>query len=63
MDVYEEMMVGKTVDEVEGWVNGRSEEEGGVDMTTSATISLRDEHGDILTAIRRAWENAQTGEE
>lgn len=63
MDVYEEMMVGKTVDEVEGWVNGRSEEEGDVDMTSSATISLRDEHGDILTAIRRAWENAQTGEE
>lgn len=29
------------------------------DVTSSATISLRDSHGDILTAIRRAWENAQ----
>lgn len=28
------------------------------DITSSATISLRDSHGDILTAIRRAWENA-----
>lgn len=63
MDAYEEMMVGKTVDEVEAWANGRSEEEDGVDMVTSATISLRDEHGDILTAIRRAWENAQAGRE
>lgn len=29
------------------------------DVTSSATMSLRDGHGDILTAIRRAWENAQ----
>lgn len=29
------------------------------DVVSSATISLRDEHGDILTAIRRAWEDAQ----
>lgn len=29
------------------------------DVTSSATISLRDEHGDVLTAIRRAWEAAQ----
>lgn len=28
------------------------------DVTSSATMSLRDAHGDILTAIRRAWENA-----
>ena len=30
------------------------------DATTMATMSLRDSHGDILTAIRRAWEDAQT---
>lgn len=29
------------------------------DITSSATISLRDSHGDILLAIRRAWEDAQ----
>lgn len=29
------------------------------DVTSSATMSLRDAHGDILTAIRRAWENAR----
>ena len=29
------------------------------DITSSATMSLRDSHGDILLAIRRAWENAQ----
>lgn len=29
------------------------------DVVSSATISLRDEHGDLLTAIRRAWEAAQ----
>lgn len=29
------------------------------EVTSGATISLRDEHGDVLTAIRRAWENAR----
>lgn len=29
------------------------------DVTSSATMSLRDSHGDILSAIRKAWENAQ----
>lgn len=29
------------------------------DVTSSATMSLRDGHGDILAAIRAAWENAQ----
>lgn len=29
------------------------------DVTSTATMSLRDAHGDILAAIRRAWENAQ----
>lgn len=86
MDAYEQMMVGKTVDEVEAWFgtyfsaeNGRPLQENAqeaadqtkwqalsaedqaiaADVVTSATMSLRDEHGDILTAIRRAWEDAQ----
>lgn len=29
------------------------------DVTASATISLRDAHGDILSAIRAAWEDAK----
>ena len=29
------------------------------DITSGATMSLRDAHGDILLAVRRAWENAQ----
>lgn len=29
------------------------------DVVSAATMSLRDEHGDLLTAIRRAWENAR----
>lgn len=29
------------------------------DIVSGATMSLRDAHGDILTAIRRAWEDAQ----
>ena len=29
------------------------------DITSSATMSLRDPHGDVLTAIRRAWEDAR----
>lgn len=29
------------------------------DVTSSATMSLRDSHGDILTAIRRAWEDSR----
>ncbi len=31
------------------------------DITSGATISLRDVHGDILTAVRLAWEDAQRG--
>ena len=30
-----------------------------VDLTTSATMSLRDPHGDLLTALRMAWEQAK----
>lgn len=29
------------------------------DVTSTATMSLRDAHGDILGAIRKAWENAR----
>lgn len=32
------------------------------DIVSGATMSLRDAHGDILTAIRRAWEDAQKSE-
>lgn len=86
MDAYQQMFVGKTVDEIEDWFskyfsgsNGRplkedSTAEGDLeqyeglaetdkqalaDITSSATMSLRDAHGDILLAVRRAWENAQ----
>ena len=30
-----------------------------VDLTSSATISLRDAHGDILTALAKSCENAR----
>lgn len=86
MDVYQQLFVGKTVDEIEDWFNaycsdatGRpltaeSSSEGDqtkyealsdadktmlADVTSSATMSLRDSHGDILAAIRNAWENAK----
>ncbi len=86
MNAYEQLLVGKTVDEMEGWfntyfsdVNGRplkagasseedqakynalSEEQQSelADITSGATMSLRDAHGDILLALRRAWEDAQ----
>ena len=36
-----------------------SEKQELADITSSATMSLRDSHGDILLAVRRAWENAQ----
>ena len=86
MDAYQQMFVGKTVDEIEDWfgkyfsgANGRplkedstaegdlqqyegladAEKQELADITSSATMSLRDSHGDILLAVRRAWENAQ----
>ena len=86
MDAYQQMFVGKTVDEIEDWfgkyfsgTNGRplkedstaegdlqqyesladAEKQELADITSSATMSLRDSHGDILLAVRRAWENAQ----
>lgn len=68
MDAYEEMMKGKTVDEVEAWFASSFDRETGKPLTgdaagkdaiSDATMSLRDEHGDIITAIRRAWESAR----
>lgn len=88
MDAYQQLFVGKTVEEIEAWFgqycsgqNGRPLKEGTdneqdqekydalsegekqelADVTSSATMSLRDSHGDILAAIRLAWEDAQTG--
>ena len=29
------------------------------DVTSSATMSLKDNHGDLLAALRKAWEMAQ----
>ncbi|MDD3409893.1 MAG: FMN-binding protein [Eubacteriales bacterium] len=86
MNKFQEVFVGKTVDEVEAWfaaycsdVNGRpltaeSSKEGDaekyaalteeekamlVDVTSGATMSLKDGHGDILAAVRAAYENRQ----
>ncbi len=62
MDVYEQQMVGKTVDEVEAWYTENFDQATGKpvgDATSQATISLRGEYGDILTAVRRAWEDAR----
>lgn len=64
MDAYEEMMTGKTIDEINEWFSANFSTETGkpvenTDAVTGATMSLRDEHGDILTAIQRAWEDAQ----
>lgn len=84
MDKFQELFVGKTVDEVEEWFatytsdrNGRplkagseneqdaakydaltdEEKEMLADVTSAATISLNDAHGNILEAMRNAYEN------
>ena len=64
MDAYEQMMTGMTIDEINEWYGQNFSTETGkpVDNVTGATMSLRDEHGDILTAIQRAWEDAQRGQ-
>lgn len=64
MDAYEQMMQGMTIGEVNDWFSANFSSETGKpvensDAVTGATMSLRDEHGDILTAIQRAWEDAQ----
>ncbi|MBQ8554665.1 MAG: FMN-binding protein [Clostridia bacterium] len=81
MDAYEQMMAGKTIDEVNSWFSTYFDQETGkpytegesydalsdtdkatlTDITSGATMSLRGEHGDILLAIQRAWEDAQRG--
>ena len=85
MDKYQELFVGKTVDEIEEWVtkycsdiNGRplkitdnskdedkakydalSDEDKEVltDVVSGATMSLNDSHGNIVGAIKTAYEN------
>lgn len=65
MDAYQQMMTGMTVEEVNAWFSQNFSTETGkpvdnaADVASGATMSLRDEHGDILTAIERAWEDAQ----
>ena len=84
MDAFQQLFVGKTVDEVEEWfakycsdANGRPLKESSsgegdaekyaaltdeekamlADITSSATMSLNDSHGDILSAISASFEN------
>ena len=84
MDKFQQLFVGKTVDEVEEWfekycsdLNGRPLKDGSdkeedkakydaltdeekamlADVTTAATMSLNDSHGDILAAIRDSLNN------
>lgn len=86
MDAFQQLFLGKTVEEVEQWFakygsdrNGRplkagssneqdaakydalSDEEKAMlaDVTTLATMSLRDSHGDILGAIKASFEHQQ----
>ena len=61
MDAYQQAMTGMTIEEINAWYSGNFSTETGkpVDNVSGATMSLRDEHGDILTAIQRAWEDAQ----
>ncbi len=64
MDEHQRMMVGKTVSEVRDWAASRVPTEGApADTTTTASISLQGEYGDVLLAIERAWEDAQRGQE
>lgn len=83
-DRYEQLFLGKTVEEIEDWFgkytsdrNGRplkagAKDEGDAkkydaltdeekamlaDVTSAATMSLKDSHGDILSAIRQSFEN------
>ena len=84
MDKFQQLFVGKTVDEVADWFakycadsNGRplkdglenaedkakydalTDEEKAMlaDVTSAATMSLQDSHGDILSAIKASFEN------
>nr|MBR4279942.1 FMN-binding protein [Clostridia bacterium] len=67
MDAYQQMMIGKTVDEINAWYEANFSQETGrpnenADVISGASMSLRGENGDILTAIQRAWEDAQRGQ-
>ena len=84
MDKFEQLFVGKTIEEVEAWFaaycsdrNGRplkagssneqdaakydalTEDEKAIlaDVTSTATMSLNDGHGNILGALKKAYEN------
>lgn len=72
MEAYERHMTGMTMEEVNAWFKRSFDHETGKPMAgkndasesdaiSGATMSLRDEHGDILLAIQRAWEDAQRG--
>ncbi len=84
MDAFQQLFVGKTLEEVEEWfskytsdLNGRplkadSQKEEDVakynaltdeekamlnDITSTATMSLKDSHGDMIKALKNAYEN------
>lgn len=84
MDYFEDMFLGKTVEEIQEWndkytsdLNGRPLKDGSdkpedkakydaltaeekamlADVTTTATMSLTDAHGDIIAAIVKSFEN------
>ncbi|MDD2429572.1 MAG: FMN-binding protein [Eubacteriales bacterium] len=86
MDRFQELFVGKTVEEVNDWFakytsdrNGRPLKAGSenaedaakwdkltaedqamlADVTTTATMSLNDSHGDLLAALQNAFDNRQ----
>lgn len=83
IEKFEEIFIGKTVEEVEEWfekycsdLNGRPLKDGSdkpedkakydalsadekamlADVTSSATMSLKDSHGDLVGAIKKAYE-------
>ena len=58
MDIWEQAMTGKTVEEVKRWYED-ADGTAAADVSSSATISLQGEYGDILLAIERAWEDAR----
>ncbi len=68
MDAYQKLMLGKTVAEIHTWHDQsfdpetkRPLTEGAADITSQATISLTGDYGNILLALDRAWEDAQSG--
>ena len=64
MDELQQQMTGKTVAEVRQWAASRIPTEGEpADTTTTATIGLQGEYGDVVLAIERAWADAQRSRE